>query len=198
MIAQLRGVLSQKAADRIVIDIQGVGYEVNVPFSTYYELGEPGEEVTLHIHTHVREDALSLFGFQTAREKKLFTQLISVSGIGPRLGITILSGLPIDEFLQAVACSDVRRLSSIPGVGKKTAERIALEMKDRVEALHPEMEISPGSGVDGALQRDVVSALVNLGYPRNKAEPAVSRAVASGEGDHFEVVLKEALKGLSG
>jgi Holliday junction DNA helicase RuvA len=197
MIAQLRGVLAQKAADRLVIDVQGVGYEVLVPFSTYYELGDSGETVDLHIHTHVREDSLTLFGFKTPEEKKLFMLLIQISGVGPKLGVTILSGLPVNDFIEAVSDGDIARLSSVPGVGKKTAERITLEMKDKVGALLPEVETQGVYFRGGRLQQDVVSALVNFGYLKSKAEAAVSRALKDENTDRFEVLLKTTLKELS-
>ena len=198
MIAQLKGILAQKSADRIIIDIQGVGYEVLIPFSTYYELGESGEMVVLQVYTHVREDTLTLYGFRTDREKRLFMALIQVSGIGPRLGVTILSGLPVNDLVDAVLAGDIVRLSSIPGVGKKTAERMALEMKDKIPKLFPEMEGIEPLGAGGVVQKDVISALVNLGYPRNKAEVAVSRVAKEDGADRFDLVLKKALKGLSG
>ncbi len=198
MIAQLTGVISQKAADRVIIDVQGVGYEVLIPFSTYYELGDLGERVSLHVYTHVREDILSLYGFRTIQEKMLFMELIQVSGIGPKLGVTILSGLPVHDFLEAVSTGDIVRLSGIPGVGKKTAERMALELKDRVRKLFPEMEIDGRGESGGVLHKDVVSALVNLGYPKNRAEAAVSKLNSEQNGDRFDIMLKKALKELSG
>jgi Holliday junction DNA helicase RuvA len=198
MIAQLKGILAQKTADRVIIDVQGVGYEVLIPFSTYYELGDAGESIFLHIHTHVREDTLTLYGFRSAEEKRLFMELIQVSGIGPKLGVTILSGLPVSDLMEAVSASDIGRLSSIPGVGKKTAERLALEMKDKIPKLFPEIESSELSGTGGVLHKDVVSALVNLGYPMNKAEVAVSKMTKEEDVDRFDLLLKKALKELSG
>ena len=195
MIARLRGRLAQKAANRVIIDTGGVGYEATIPVSTFYELGEVGDEVELQIFTYVREDALSLFGFLTAREKQIFTQLIQISGIGPRLAVAILSGLPVDEFLQAVSLRDVARLATIPGVGKKTAERIALEMRDRIRDLAPEIADLPCTG--GDLGRDVVSALVNLGYVRAKAETLVARLLKEDGNDRFDLVLRKALRELS-
>lgn len=197
MIARLSGTLAEKEAGRIILDVRGVGYEVWIPLSTYYELGEPGEPVSLAVHTHVKEDALSLYGFRTAREKQLFKLLIEISGIGPKLAVTILSGLPADELVEAVARGDLLRLNSIPGVGKKTAERIVLELKGKVAKLLAG-SAPPPSGVAGALQNDVVSALVNLGYGRPVAERAVSRAASDGGADRFETLLKAALKKISG
>ena len=198
MIARLQGVLVDKRADRVIVDIQGVGYEVLIPFSTYYDLGEVGGVVSLHIYTHVKEQSFSLYGFLTTREKALFTQLIQVSGIGPKLGITILSGLPIGELIEAVSGGDIIRLNAIPGVGKKTAERLLLEMKDKVTALFPEAQESAEAKVSGKLQRDVVSALVNLGYAKNTAEKAVTQVLEPGETDRFEDLLRKSLKELAG
>ncbi|MFQ5929392.1 MAG: Holliday junction branch migration protein RuvA [Acidobacteriota bacterium] len=194
MIAHLKGVIREKSAGRLVVDVSGVGYEVLIPFSTYYELGEIGETVSLRIYTHVKEDALKLYGFLTSKEKKLFTQLIQVSGIGPKLGVTILSGLPVDEFVEAVMDGDVVTLNRIPGVGKKTAERLVVEMKDKVVELFPEVEEAKKEGVPGSLQADVVSALVNLGYPRNAAEKAVAKALEEGHTDRFEELLRKSLR----
>ncbi len=198
MIGRLEGILTEKGADRLLIDVHGVGYEVLIPFSTYYELGKIGDTVSLRIYTHVKEDALSLYGFLTGKEKKLFTQLIQVSGIGPKLGITILSGLPVNEFVDAVMDGDVVRLNKIPGVGKKTAERLILELKDRVADLFPELQEDRVAGVSSSLQTDVVSALVNFGYARNTAERAVSRALEEAKTDRFEVLLRDSLKRMSG
>ncbi len=194
MIAQLTGTLVEKEADRVVVDIHGVGYEVSIPFSTYYELGEPGDAVTLQIHTHVKEDALSLYGFSAVKEKRLFTRLIQVSGIGPKLGITILSGLPADELIQAVMGADVVRLNGIPGVGKKTAERIVLEMRDKVVGLASAEDEAAVAGASGSLQRDVVSALVNLGYSKPVAEKAVTQVLNDDPTDQFETLLRKTLR----
>lgn len=194
MIAHLKGVLTEKAASRLVVDVSGVGYEVLIPYSTYYELGEVGDTVSLHIYTHVKEDAFSLYGFSTGREKRLFTQLIQISGIGPKLGVTILSGLPVGEFVEAVTDENVVKLNEIPGVGKKTAERLVLEMKDKVVEWLPHLEEVQAGSVSGSLQGDVVSALVNLGYPKNTAERAVARALKEVETDSFEALLRESLR----
>ena len=199
MIARLTGVLTEKFASHVIVDVQGVGYEVHIPFSTYYELEQEGTPVTLHIYTHVKEDQLSLYGFSTAREKELFTRLIQVSGIGPRLGVTILSGLPVDEFLAAVTGDDILRLNAVPGVGKKTAERIVLEMRDRLAGLaSKEGQIDSGTGVSGPMQQDVVSALVNLGYARNRAEKAVSDVLKVESPDRFEDLLRGTLRRIAG
>lgn len=190
----MEGILVEKATDRLLINVNGVGYEVLVPLSTYYDLGEVGGTVSLRIYTHVKEDALSLYGFLTSKEKMLFTQLIQISGIGPKLGVAILSGLPVDEFVGAVIGDDVVRLNKIPGVGKKTAERLVLEMKDKMEALFPELQEGTVFGGSSSLKTDVVSALVNLGYAQNTAEQVVSRALEEGKTDRFEVLLKSSLK----
>ncbi|MEE8348043.1 MAG: Holliday junction branch migration protein RuvA [Acidobacteriota bacterium] len=198
MIAHLRGLLLEKSADRLVVEVNDIGYEVLIPFSTYYELGEVGDPVSLRIHTHVKEDLLSLYGFMTAKEKKLFTQLIHVSGIGPKLGIAILSGLPVDELAQALVDSDVVRLNGIPGVGKKTAERLVLELKDKVLNWISELGESTVSSGPGTVQADVVSALVNLGYAQNTAERAVARGREDSADDTFEELLKRSLRKVRG
>lgn len=194
MIAFLKGVLIEKSANRIVLDVGGVGYEVQIPVSTYYELGDPGESASLRIYTHVREDALALFGFLDSREKLLFTQLIQISGIGPKLGVTILSGLPPDEFVEAIRDGDLARLNGIPGVGKKTAERLILEMRDKLLDWGGERlgEALPDSA--GKVKADVISALVNLGYSRKEAEKRMGHAQKEVGSDRFELLLKTALK----
>ena len=194
MIAQLNGLLAEKTAGQLVLEVNGVGYEVLIPLSTYYELGEVGETVSLRIYTHVKEDALKLYGFLTSKEKKLFTQLIEVSGIGPKLAVAILSGLPVNEFVDAIMSGDVVKLNSIPGVGRKTAERLIVEMKDKITELSPQLSASEQAGFPNSLQGDVVSALVNLGYPRNTAERKVSEALRQDQTDRFEVLLRNSLK----
>ncbi len=197
MIARLSGKLIEKQPGQIVIDVGGVGYLVSIPLSAYYDLGEEGDDVSLHIYTHVKEDTLSLFGFANSKEKSLFQLLIQISGIGPKLGITILSGLPAEDLARAVTQEDLVRLTGIPGIGKKTAERIVLEIKEKMSRLLPELEAAP-VGARSRLQADVVSALVNLGYPRNLAEKAVKGA-AQGEGEKpFDELLRAALKRISG
>ena len=194
MIAQLNGLLAEKTAGQLVLEVNGVGYEVLIPLSTYYELGEVGETVSLRIYTHVKEDALKLYGFLTSKEKKLFTQLIEVSGIGPKLAVAILSGLPVNEFVDAIMSGDVVKLNSIPGVGRKTAERLIVEMKDKMMELSPQLSASEQAGFPDSLQGDVVSALVNLGYPKNTAERKVSEALRQDQTDRFEVLLRNSLK----
>ena len=195
MIALLRGRLAEKNTNRVIIDVQGVGYDLQVPLSTFYELGEPGADVVFRVHTHVREDALALFGFATMLELQLFEQLIGVSGIGPRLALAVLSGIDPPDLVRAISQGDVGRLTGIPGVGKKTAERIGLELKDRLLAL---LAVEPEPGADGPstdLRGDLLSALVNLGYPRQLAERAVDAALVA-EVESFEQTLRLALREL--
>ena len=200
MIASLTGILISKAPNVAVVDVHGVGYRVFVPLSTFYLLPEEKKSVTLQTHTHVREDALHLYGFLRSEEKAVFLSLIGVSGVGPKLALAILSGLPLDEFVRAVRAGDVARLSLIPGVGKKTAERLALELKDKIAAAVPSSGLSGAKaapGPDGPLADDAVSALVNLGYKSAEAREAVKR-VAEGEADlPIESLIKAALKSLS-
>jgi|TARA_B100001123_G_scaffold444237_1_gene592483 Holliday junction DNA helicase RuvA len=198
MIARLQGSLLEKQPNRVVVDVGGVGYEVHVPLSTFYGLGGLASEVTLRVHTHVREEALSLFGFSTALEKEIFEQLIGVSGIGPRLALAVLSGMEPPELVRAVRQQDVARLTGIPGVGKKTAERIGLELKDR---LPPVLEEEPGtteppSESPPEMRDDLMSALLNLGYHRPLAERAVEAAL-NGEDGSFEQTLRRALRELA-
>ena len=199
MIGSLHGRLSEKQPSRLVVDVQGVGYELQVPLSTFYGLGEVGSDVSLRVHTHVREDALSLFGFATRLELDVFERLIGISGVGPRLALAVLSGIEPPELVRAVRAGDVVRLTKIPGVGKKTAERIVLELKDRLPAgLDIDVDSDEGGATDGDLRDDVLSALLNLGYHRPFAERAVDAAVASAAAtDGFESVLRQALRELA-
>lgn len=195
MIAQVRGRLLRKETQEAIVDVGGVGYRVTIPLSTFYRIGEVGQEVTLLTHTHVREDALALFGFLTVAEQALFERLISVSGVGPKLAISILSGIEAPDLVAALKGSDVARLTRIPGVGKKTAERLVLELKDKMQGLvasEPEAKPAPGSA-----REDLVSALVHLGYSRPEAERGVDRALKDGEGP-FEELLRRSLRALSG
>ena len=204
MIAQLSGKLIHKQPNEVIIDVGGVGYDVTIPVSTFYEIGEPGSEVSLKIHTHVREDAIQLFGFWTGREKELFSRLTSVSGVGPKLAITMLSGMPAGELINAITSNDLARLTSIPGVGRKTAERVVVELRDKLAAISVESkdadraasrDLAPG---DAAVRDDTVSALMALGYPKAIAERAVLFAMRE-EGDRtIEAVLRRALRRLSG
>ena len=195
MIAWLRGRLVEKYPHRVIVDVQGVGYDVQVPLSTFYGLGEPGAEVIFRVHTHVREDALALFGFATTVELQLFELLIGISGIGPRLALAVLSGIEPSELVRAVRQGDLGRLTGIPGVGKKTAERMGLELKDRLPpSFESESEPSVESG--GDMKVDLRSALANLGYHRPVAERAIDRALAAGAGS-FEQMLRRALQELA-
>ena len=197
MIATLHGVLTEKNPSRLVVDISGVGYEVSVPLSTFYALGELGAEVDLRIHTHVREDALSLFGFATQLEIDLFGRLIAISGVGPRLALAVLSGLEPPDLLRAIQDSDIVRLQGIPGVGKKTAERISLELKDKLPSnVLTEGETKDFKNGTDQVRRDVMSALLNLGYHRPLAERAV-KEVLTGEVHTFEETLRLALRELA-
>ena len=199
MIARLAGTLVEKHPGRIVLDVGGVGYDVSVPLSTYYEIGEIGSRVELQIHTHVREESLALFGFRTRREKDIFSRLIGVSGIGPKTAVAILSGLEPDELLAAVRARDGGRLASIPGIGRKTAERIILELVDRIETLEQGAAGAVMAG-SAALREDLVSALVNLGYNARIAGDAAGRVLknrVSAATPSFEGLLRETLKVLS-
>lgn len=198
MIAFLRGRVIEKQPNRVIVDVGGVGYDVAVPLSTFYGVGEPGADVTLRVHTHVREDALTLFGFLTPLELAVFERLIAVSGIGPKLALAVLSGIEPRDLVKAVQRNDIARLTAIPGVGKKTAERIGLEMKDRlpkaIEALAGSLPPpSPGD----ALRDDLVSALVNLGYHRQAIDTALDAVLEDGDAPVFETALRAALKRLA-
>jgi Holliday junction DNA helicase RuvA len=197
VIALLRGRLVRKETQEAVVDVQGVGYRVTIPLSTFYRIGEPGQEVTLLTHTHVREDVLALFGFLTPTEQALFERLISVSGVGPKLAVAILSGIEAPDLVAALRASDVARLTRIPGVGKKTAERLVLELKDKVQGLlAPEQETR--AAPPGSAKEDLVSALVHLGYSRPEAEKGVDRALQDDGGGRFEDLLRRSLRILSG
>ena len=195
MIARLNGRILEKHPSRVIIDAGGVGYDVHIALSTFYGLGEPGTDATLRIHTHVRAETLSLFGFATRLEQLIFEQLIGVSGIGPRLALSVLSGIEPADFIRAVGQGDVGRLTGIPGVGKKTAERIGLELKDRLPSAGIELDTDdPTRRDEGAGTRgDLVSALLNLGYHQSLAERAVDAAL-NRSGGTFEQVLRQALK----
>ena len=197
MIAHLKGRLQKKTTEALIIDNQGIGYEVIAPLSTFYALPDEEEQVHLHIYTHVREDAIVLFGFQTEIEKEIFRLLKSVSGIGPKLAINILSGIGPDELISALAVGDVARLQCIPGVGKKTAERMALELKDKTHGIRtglrvPSAEAPPG--VDKTVLDDALSALLNLGYTVKAARRAVEKAISNVHDAGLEGIIKEALR----
>jgi Holliday junction DNA helicase RuvA len=198
VIAHLRGSILEKHPNRIVIDVNGVGYDVFVPLSTFYGLGEPGAAIALRIHTHVREDAFLLYGFATLLEQELFERLIGVSGIGAKVALAVLSGIEPQELIRAIEHGDLARLTAIPGVGKKTSERIVLELKDRLPRA-PVTAAAPGATAPAApvLRDDVVSALVNLGYHRPLAEKAAEAAIktiGSSSDAGFERLLRQALR----
>jgi Holliday junction DNA helicase RuvA len=196
MIAHLRGRLLDKQPNRIIVDVQGVGYDVHVPLSTYYDVGDAGAEVALRVHTHVREEALQLFGFLTVLEQQVFERLIAISGIGPKLAIAVLSGMDAGELVGAVQRGDVGRLTAIPGIGKKTAERIVLELKDRLAQLAAPAGPSTVPASGDRLRDDLLSALQNLGYHRPAAEKAIERILDSDGTGGFEPALKAALREL--
>jgi Holliday junction DNA helicase RuvA len=201
MIGQLRGQLLLKKPNVVLLDVQGVGYEVFIPLTSFFELPGEGSEVALKIHTHVREDALTLFGFHTQREKDFFLKLISISGIGPKLAVAILSGARVEEIAQAIVEGNLARLTAIPGVGRKTAERLALELKGQITPflLPEQVEAARGTSQPSALEEDILSALVNLGYPRATAEKALSLVLRSAECERtFEDVLRYTLRRLAG
>jgi holliday junction DNA helicase RuvA len=197
VIAQVRGRLLRKGPQEAIVDVGGVGYRVTIPLSTFYRIGEPGEDVMLLTYTHVREDVLALFGFLTPAEQDLFEKLIAVSGVGPKLAIAILSGIETPDLVAALRSSDVARLTRIPGVGRKTAERLVLELKDRMQGLAAAAEAaSPGPAATP--KDDLVSALVHLGYSRPEAERGVDRALKEDGGGRFEDLLRRTLRILSG
>jgi Holliday junction DNA helicase RuvA len=201
MIGQLKGQLLQKRPNMVLVDVKGVGYEVFIPLTSFYELPGEGSEITLKIHTHAREDALILFGFCSQREKDLFLKLISISGVGPKLAIVILSGAQVEELAQAIAEGNLARLTAIPGVGRKTAERLILELKSQVTPfLLPEhMEKARDESKLTALEEDVLSALTNLGYSRSLAEKSLSIVLRSTAGERsFEEILRNTLRQLAG
>ncbi len=193
MIAHLRGRLIAKHPNQAIVEAAGVGYDVVISVPTFSELPAVGAEVALHIHTHVREDAIALFGFLRPDEKLLFEKLISVSGIGPKLAITILSGMPTSEMVSAIRGNDVARLTRIPGIGKKTAERMVLELRDKLEQFGAAPATAPASPVE----EDVISALVNLGYQRAMAERALATAAKNKTTPDFDELFRDSLGALS-
>jgi holliday junction DNA helicase RuvA len=195
MIAHLRGTLLSKHPNQAIVETHGVGYDVAISVPTFTELPPKGAEVALHIHTHVREDALSLYGFLRLSEKHLFEKLLTVSGIGPKLAITILSGMPADEMVGAIRGGDVARLTRIPGIGRKTAERMVLELRDKLPAPAgmPETSSPPASPVE----EDVISALVNLGYQRAAADKALLAARSGKDSQSFDALFRQSLASLS-
>lgn len=198
MIAFLVGKLIEKEANSVIIDVGGVGYEVMIPLSTFYELGEAGSDVALRVYTHVREDAIQLFGFKTARERELFLHLIGVSGIGPKSAITALSGMSADEMIAAIRTNNLARLNSIPGVGKKTAERLVIELRDKVAKLSAvasdELRAEGIETSGDSVLDDALSALVNLGYQKAAAEKALKQAMQEGTEISVQKLLRRSLQ----
>jgi Holliday junction DNA helicase RuvA len=195
MIGHLRGRLVDKRPNVVLVDVGGVGYQVSIPLSTFYALGDLHDEVTLLIHTHLREDSIALYGFLTSREKHFFEMLISASGVGPTLALKILSGMSVDDLVPAIRRGDLAQLVRIPGVGKKTAERIVVELRDKLAAMEAVQEAAPTTRT--GLEADVASALLNLGYDRRAAEKATEEAQRDGAGKTFEALLKATLQQLS-
>lgn len=199
MIAFLRGRIFEKHPNRLIVDVGGVGYDVAVPVSTFLGAGEPGAEIALRIHTHVREDALALFGFASALELAVFERLIAVSGIGPKLALAVLSGLEARELVAAIQRGDHARLTGIPGVGKKTAERIVVELRDRLpQGIAAAAGVAPAPAPGDRLRDDLASALANLGYHRQAVDAALDRHLADAADARFEDVLRAALRTLAG
>ena len=205
MIAYLTGTLLVKHATSVIVDVGGIGYEVTIPLSTFYELEEVGSNVQLRIYTHVREDALQLYGFKSTRERELFTRLISVSGIGPKLGITLLSGMSADEMIAAIRNNNLARLTLIPGVGRKTAERLVVELRDKIVSLAAVAVENEGGVpaqpseimIEDAVHSDALSALINLGYQRSSAEKAITAALNEGGEITVESILRRSLRRLA-
>ncbi|HEY0172153.1 MAG TPA: Holliday junction branch migration protein RuvA [Pyrinomonadaceae bacterium] len=204
MIAHLSGTLLAKHATSVIVEVGGVGYEVTIPVTTFYDLGDVGAGVRLNVYTHVREDALHLFGFRTLRERELFTLLISVSGIGPKSGVAMLSGMSADEIVTAIRTNNYARLTSIPGVGRKTAERLVIELRDKMAALSSpalDQEIAAGGPTaaqsEDALREDTLAALLQLGFPKPAAEKAINGAMQEGGHLSVETLLRRSLRQLS-
>ena len=204
MIAHLSGTLLAKHATSVIVDVGGVGYEVTIPVTTFYDLGETNAPVRLQIYTHVREEALQLFGFRTLRERELFTLLISVSGIGPKSAVAMLSGMSADEIVTAIRQSNYARITSIPGVGRKTAERLVIELRDKMAALSgPALDEQIAAGgptaaqSEDALREDTLAALLQLGFPKPAAEKAITNSIQEGGDLSVETLLRRSLRQLS-
>jgi len=193
MIASLKGIVLSKRPDSIIVDVNGVGYHVNIPLCCFGDIPEKGETVFFHTYTHVREDSLQLYGFLSEEERRVFTTLLGISGIGPKLGLAILSGMPVESFVDAVNNENVALLSTIPGLGGKTSARLVLELKGKLPSLHIGDEIY---SKEGNVAEDAVSALVNLGYKKQLAEKAVNLSVKNGA-TAIEVMIREALNYLT-
>ena len=198
MIAHLKGKLTHKSPVAIIIDVNGVGYQVFVPLSTFYALPELESEISLGIHTHMREEALKLFGFYTIDEKIIFEKLITINKVGPKLALTILSGMPPADILSTINSNDIVKLSTIPGIGRKTAERLILEMRDKLDGLSLDFVATKSSGPEKGLFDDALSALVNLGYKKSQAELTLKKVYAeSAEDNSIENLIKDSLNLLS-
>ena len=202
MIALISGKIVYKGISHVVVDAHGVGYRIFIPLTTFYELPEAGQIITLHVHTHVKQDAINLFGFYTVQERDLFQLMLSVSGIGPKMSMNILSGISVQEMLRAISSGDVRKLISIPGLGKKLAERLILELKEKVvkkmmaEAVP---SIDNQQKINEIIKEDVLSALINLGYKSNIAQAAIDKVLyTSAKELAMDQLLKKTLKILSG
>lgn len=198
MIAHLRGRVLRKSPQEVVVDVGGVGYRVAIPVSTFYRVGDEGDELSLRIHTQVREDTLALFGFLTAGEQEVFERLISVAGVGPKLAVSILSGIEVGDFVSALRGNDLARLTRIPGVGKKTAERLVLELKDKLPAIVAGEAAVAEPSAAASSRDDLLSALGNLGYSRPEVERAVDRALTADPAGRFEDLLRRALQLVAG
>ena len=195
MIARLSGTLLEKGVQRLIVDVNGVGYEVLVPLSTFYAVGDPGGKVTLRIHTHVREESLQLYGFATALEQTLFERLIAVSGIGPKVALGVLSGIEPQALIAAIRQNDLARLTRIPGVGKKTSERIVIELRDRLpESVSTPTDSEAAVSDGGGVRDDLLSALTNLGYQRHAIEKTVDVVIRRGGAQDFEPLLRDVLR----
>jgi len=200
MIARLTGILLSKSPQSVIIDAAGVGYQAFVPLSTFYQLPDEMEKVSLHVYTHVREDTLQLFGFQTELEKKTFLLLISVSGIGPKLALNILSGIGFEDLLGAIVMADPERIAAVPGVGKKTSQRITLELRDKASLLSEDIDLRPKERIEirhKEIFDDALSALSNLGYSSRDAKRALEHVLRTDEEVNLEALLKEALRRLA-
>ncbi|HEV8427887.1 MAG TPA: Holliday junction branch migration protein RuvA [Pyrinomonadaceae bacterium] len=205
MIAHLSGTLLSKEPNQVIVDVSGVGYEVNIPLSTFYDLDDERSDVQLLIYTHVKEDALQLFGFKTASERKLFIHFISVSGVGPKLGIALLSHMKAEELIESIKSNNLVRLTQIPGIGRKTAERLVVDLRDKMTQLSQE-QVAGQTGVqpepvpissEDSVRADALSALVNLGYQRSGAERAIDAALGEGGDITVESILRRSLKKLA-
>jgi len=200
MIAHLTGILFSKSPQSVVIDTAGVGYHINIPLSTFYQLPDEMEKISLHVYTHVREDMLQLFGFRTKTEKEIFLLLISVSGIGPKLALNILSGIGLEDLLRAIMSADSERISAIPGVGKKTSQRITLELKEKVSDIAEGIEVRPQEKIEiknKEIFDDALSALINLGYPSKSAKIVIENVLRNDNDINLDTLLKEALRNLA-